>query len=51
MKVTFQTSDLGLLNFYLGLEVNQTPGGITISQSVYAVKILEAVGMAGCNPS
>jgi hypothetical protein len=51
MKVTFQTSDLRLLNFYLGLEVNQTPGGITISQSVYAVKILEAVGMAGCNPS
>jgi hypothetical protein len=51
MKATFQMSDLGLLKYYLGLEVNQTPSGITISQSTYAVKILEAAGMASCNSS
>jgi hypothetical protein len=31
MKATFQMSDLGLLKYYLGLEVNQTPSDITIS--------------------
>jgi hypothetical protein len=44
MKATFQMSDLGLLKYYFGLEVNQTPGGITVSQSAYAVNILEAAG-------
>ena len=44
-------SDLGLLHYYLGLEVAQTETGITVSQSAYAAKILENAGMAGCNPS
>jgi hypothetical protein len=30
MKGTFQMSDLGLLHYYLGLEVNQTKRGITL---------------------
>lgn len=51
MKGTFQMSDLGLLKYYLGMEVNQTPGGITVSQSAYAVKILEAAGLKNCNRS
>lgn len=29
-------SDLGLLKYYLGLEVNQTEEGITVCQSAYA---------------
>lgn len=36
MKNTFQMSDLGLLKYYLGLEVNQTEEGITVCQSAYA---------------
>jgi hypothetical protein len=51
MKSTFQMSDLGLLHYYLGLEVNQTTAGITISQGAYATKILEAAELAGCNAS
>lgn len=51
MKAMFQMSDLGLLHYYLGMEVSQTENGITISQGAYAMKILEAAGMAGCNPS
>lgn len=51
MRETFQMSDLGLLRYYLGLEVSQTDEGITLSQGAYAKKILEAAGMVGCNPS
>ena len=51
MKKTFQMSDLGHLRYYLGLEVNQTTGGIIISQGTYTMKILEAAGLANCNPS
>lgn len=50
MHHLFDMSDLGLLSYYLGLEVKQEAGEITICQSSYAVKILEAAGMAGCNP-
>lgn len=51
MRETFQMSDLGLLRYYLGLEVSQTDEGITLSQGACAKKILEAAGMVGCNPS
>jgi hypothetical protein len=30
MKTTFQMSDLGLLSFYLGIEVHQGDSGITL---------------------
>jgi hypothetical protein len=30
MKVTFQMSDIGLLSFYLGIEVHQGDSGITL---------------------
>jgi len=51
MKATFQMSDLGLLHYYLGLEVTQSTDGITLGQSAYAAKILQNAGLAGCNPS
>jgi hypothetical protein len=51
MKATFKMSDLGLLHYYLGLEVTQTEEGITICQRAYAAKILESAGLTGCNPS
>ena len=51
MQATFKMSDLGLLHYYLGLEVSQTEAGITVSQSAYAAKILENAGLTGCNPS
>lgn len=50
MKRKFSMSDLGLLSYYLGIEVKQGGDGITLSQSSYAVKILESAGMANCNP-
>jgi hypothetical protein len=48
MKRVFLMSDLGLLSFYLGIEVRQDAGGITLRQTHYAKKILEMAGMADC---
>jgi hypothetical protein len=48
-KRKFSMSDLGLLSYYMGIEVNQGDGEITLSQSSYAKKILESVGMMNCN--
>ncbi|XP_034570107.1 uncharacterized mitochondrial protein AtMg00810-like [Setaria viridis] len=51
MKTQFKISDLGLLCFYLGIEVQQNANGITESQGSYAKKVLEVAGMANCNPA
>jgi hypothetical protein len=51
MKSTFEMSDLGLLSFYLGIEVQQGKNGITMRQTHYAKKILELGGMSDCNPA
>ncbi|GJU00699.1 zinc finger, CCHC-type containing protein [Tanacetum coccineum] len=41
MKDKFEMSDLGLLAYYLGIEVTQTGGEITIKQTGYINKILK----------
>ena len=51
MLRTFRMSDLGLLSYYLGLEVTQGAHGITLRQSAYAAKILDKGGLTGCNAS
>nr|GEW58322.1 ribonuclease H-like domain, reverse transcriptase, RNA-dependent DNA polymerase [Tanacetum cinerariifolium] len=49
MEEKFEMSDLGLLAYYLGIEVTQTNGDISIRQSAYMNKILKEAGMIGCN--
>lgn len=49
MKKVFSMSDLGLLSYYLGMEVKQGKDHITICQKAYAMKILESCNMARCN--
>nr|GFB41411.1 ribonuclease H-like domain, reverse transcriptase, RNA-dependent DNA polymerase [Tanacetum cinerariifolium] len=49
MEEKFKMSDLGLLAYYLGIEVTQTNGDISIKQSAYANKILKEAGMINCN--
>jgi hypothetical protein len=51
MMDKFQMSDLGLLCFYLGIEVRQDNTGITLRQAHYAKRIVELGGMEGCNPA
>lgn len=36
MKDQFRMSDLGLLSFYLGIEVHQAEGTISLSQAAFA---------------
>jgi hypothetical protein len=50
MKRNFRMSDLGALSYYLGIEVRQKEQGIVLSQSNYAVKLLEKVGLSNYNP-
>ena len=50
MAEIFKMSDLGLLTYYLGIEVKQSSEGITLSQGSYVKKILEKAGMVECNP-
>ena len=49
MSSRFEMSDLGKLAYYLGIEVDQHEGGITLKQERYARKILEETGMKDCN--
>lgn len=51
MKNLFKMSDLGTLKYYLGIEVTQRSGCITLGQSAYATKILEKAGLQDWNPS
>jgi hypothetical protein len=50
MAAVFKMSDLGLLHYYLSIDVKQGASGILLSQGAYAMKILEWSGMTGCNP-
>jgi hypothetical protein len=43
-------SDLGLLSFYLGLEVKQGCDSIALGQAAYTRMLLEKGGMGTCNP-
>jgi hypothetical protein len=40
MAAAFKMSDLGLLHYYLGIEVKQSINNISLSQGGYAMKIL-----------
>jgi hypothetical protein len=46
----FRMSDLGLLHYYMGIEVMQNQNGFVLSQSSYVKKILEKGGMSNYNP-
>jgi hypothetical protein len=49
MTSEFEMSDLGLLSFYLEIEVEQKKDCITIKQTSYAKKVLSQFGMADYN--
>lgn len=51
MKQLFDMSELGLLSYYLGIEVHQGKNNIMLSQQGYARKILKLAGMEECNSS
>jgi hypothetical protein len=50
MAAVFKMSDLGLLHYYLSIEMKQSVSGNSLSQGAYMMKILERSDMTGCNP-
>ncbi|KAI3516558.1 hypothetical protein L1887_15477 [Cichorium endivia] len=51
MNAKFEMSDLGLLTYYLGIEVSQHENCITLKQEAYARNLLEKTRMLECNPT
>ncbi|GKC54702.1 uncharacterized mitochondrial protein-like protein [Tanacetum coccineum] len=47
----FSVKDLGLLKYFLGIEVAKTKDGQVLSQQKYTLDILENSGKMGCKPS
>jgi hypothetical protein len=48
LSTEFEMKDLGLMHYFLGLEVWQKHGEIFLSQSKYAVDVLSRFGMLDC---
>nr|GEY52460.1 retrovirus-related Pol polyprotein from transposon TNT 1-94 [Tanacetum cinerariifolium] len=48
-SLKFQMSMTGKMSFFLGLQVSQSPGGIFINQSKFALEILKKFGMDSCD--
>ncbi|KAJ9566256.1 hypothetical protein OSB04_002222 [Centaurea solstitialis] len=51
MSTKFDMTDLGVLTYYLGIEVYQRNEDIIITQTGYAKKVLKDAGMFDCNPT
>nr|GEZ88435.1 retrovirus-related Pol polyprotein from transposon TNT 1-94 [Tanacetum cinerariifolium]GEZ94016.1 retrovirus-related Pol polyprotein from transposon TNT 1-94 [Tanacetum cinerariifolium] len=49
MSSKFKMSMMGQISFFLGLQVSQSPGGIFINQSKFALEILKKFGMDSCD--
>jgi len=50
MRREFEMTDLGLMKFFLGLEVSQEKTSIFVSQETYAKEILKKYKIENCNP-
>ena len=48
MTREFEMTDIGLMSYYLGIEVKQMEEGIFISQEGYAREVLKKFGMENC---
>ncbi|GJT11118.1 ribonuclease H-like domain-containing protein [Tanacetum coccineum] len=50
LHAEFSMTDLGPLNYFLGVSVTRNTSGMFLSQQKYATKVLERAGMLTCNP-
>ncbi|XP_017628688.1 uncharacterized mitochondrial protein AtMg00810-like [Gossypium arboreum] len=51
MQDIFEMTDLGLITYFLSIEVNQNKHGIFISQQAFALKVLSKFCMENCKPA
>ncbi|GJS63521.1 retrovirus-related pol polyprotein from transposon TNT 1-94 [Tanacetum coccineum] len=49
MCLKFKMSMMGKISFFLGLQISQSPRGIFINQSKYAIKSLKKYGFESCD--
>ncbi|GKB37693.1 ribonuclease H-like domain-containing protein [Tanacetum coccineum] len=47
----FDMTNLGALNYFLGISATRTPTGLFLSKNKYALQLLERAHMVNCNPS
>ncbi|GJV39083.1 ribonuclease H-like domain-containing protein [Tanacetum coccineum] len=47
----FDMTDLGALNYFLGISVTRDSTGMFLSQKKYALELLDRAHMANCNPT
>ncbi|KAK2975340.1 hypothetical protein RJ640_009694 [Escallonia rubra] len=50
MAKEFEVTDIGLMSYYLGINVKQRDDEIFISQEAHAKKVLKMFNMENCNP-
>ena len=48
LAVKFEMKDLGMMHYFLGMEVWQNADGISLGQGKYVVEILKRFGMMDC---
>ena len=48
LAAEFEMKDLGIMHYFLGMEVWQNADGISLGQGKYAVEILKRFGMMDC---
>jgi hypothetical protein len=51
MQSDFDMIDLGIMKYFLGIEVDQSTKGIFICQKNYAADIIKRFPMEECNPA
>ncbi|CAM8979612.1 unnamed protein product [Rhodiola kirilowii] len=51
LNAKFKLKDLGMLRYFLGLEVARGPKGIQLNQRKYAIELLEDQNMLDCKPA
>jgi hypothetical protein len=51
MKIDFEMTNLGLMSYFLGIEVDQSDDGIFICQTNYANEVLKRYRMLNCKPT
>ena len=50
MSSKFEMSDLGCMNYFLGMEVHQEKGKILVNQRKNSFELLVKFSMEGCSP-
>jgi Reverse transcriptase (RNA-dependent DNA polymerase) len=51
LRKNFDIKDLGLLKYFLGIEIAHSPKGLFISQRKYIIDLLKETGKLGCKPA